>query len=175
MLNKLCNKEIKGAIIKVKLYQTKYENKQYLENNNQGLTKSNGKSSLLIKNIPINAKEEDLLTIFEKFGNILNVRIEKYKKVNNEGNIELISKGFGYISFDNEESTKNAINTLNLKYLPALFQKIFFLNIKYLITELIMTKNGIKLAKNQEFNQEINNLSYYTNSNSYEYNDKEKN
>ena len=156
VLNKLNNKELNDNILSVKLYQDKYENKQYLGN------KLNENCNLLIKNIPLNAKEEDLIKIFGKFGNILRVKIEKYKKENNEGKIELINKGFGYISFDNIKSAKNAIETFNCKYLPG------FESWSYpLIIELFTVKYETKIAENQE----INILSYYTNSNNNEDNE----
>ena len=166
ILQKLNNKEINGTIINVKLYQTKYEHKQYLDNNTQGLNKLNENCNLLIKNIPLNAKEEDLINIFRKFGNVLSAKIEKYTKENNEGKTELISKGFGYISFDNAESAKKAKETLNYKHLPG-----FELWSHPLIIELLMTKYERKIAENQE----INTLSYYTNSNNNEYNEYNEN
>lgn len=162
VLNKLNKKEINGTLLNVKLYQAKYEHTEYLENNIQRLNKLNENCTLLIKNIPLNAKEEDLIKIFGKIGNVLSARIEKYKKENIKGKIELISKGFGYISFDNAKSAKNAIEILNCKYLPG-----FELWPHPLIIELFMTKYEGKIDENQE----INTLSYYTNSNNNEYNE----
>ena len=149
-------KEINEKILNVKLYQTKYEHKQYLQNNAQRLNEQNANCNLHIRNIPLNAKEEDLTKIFGKYGNVLSCRIEKIKKENSDGKIELVSKGFGYISFDNAESAKNAIEALNGKYLPSYESWS-----RTLIIELFMTKYERQYAENQEFNT----LNYYANLN----------
>ena len=156
VLNKLNKKEINEKILNVKLYQTKYEHKQYLQNNAQRLNEQNANCNLHIRNIPLNAKEEDLTKIFRKYGNVLSCRIEKFKKENSDGKIELVSKGFGYISFDNAESAKNAIEGLNGKYLPGYESWS-----RTLIIELFMTKYERQYAENQEFNT----LNYYANLN----------
>ena len=156
VLNKLNEKEINGYKLSVKLYQTKYEHKQYLQNNTQKLNEQNANCNLHIRNIPLTAKEEDLTRIFGKYGNVLSVRIERTKKENNEGKIELVSKGFGYISFDNPESAKNAIEALNGKYLPGYESWS-----RTLIIELFMTKYERQFAENQE----LNTLNYYANLN----------
>lgn len=156
VLNKLNEKEINGYKLSVKLYQTKYEHKQYLQNNTQKLNEQNANCNLHIRNIPLTAKEEDLTRIFGKYGNVLSVRIERTKKENNEGKIELVSKGFGYISFDNPESAKNAIEALNGKYLPGYESWS-----RTLIIELFMTKYERQYAENQE----LNTLNYYANLN----------
>jgi len=156
VLNKLNKKEINEKILNVKLYQTKYEHKQYLQNNAQRLNEQNANCNLHIRNIPLNAKEEDLTKIFGKYGNVLSCRIEKIKKENSDGKIELVSKGFGYISFDNAESAKNAIEGLNGKYLTGYESWS-----RTLIIELFMTKYERQYAENQEFNT----LNYYANLN----------
>ena len=100
VLYKLDGKEIQGLKLNVKLYHT---NK-----------KINSGCNLYIRNIPLNAKEQDLIKIFNKYGKVTSVRIEMYKKENNK-----LSKGFGYLSFDNSESAAKAMDDLNGKYLPG--------------------------------------------------------
>jgi polyadenylate-binding protein len=156
VLNKLNKKEVDGKILNVKLYQNKYEHKQFLQNNTQRLNEENANCNLHIRNIPLTAKEEDLIKIFGKYGNVLSAKIEKTKKDNNDGKIELVSKGFGYISFDNPESAKNAIEALNGKYLPGYESWS-----RTLIIELFMTKYERQYAESQE----LKTLSYYTNMN----------
>ena len=159
-IGKLNEKEINGNKLNVKLYQTKYEHKKYLQNSTQRLNEENANCNLHIRNIPLSAKEEDLVKAFENYGNILSVRIEKTKKENDSDKIELISKGFGYISFDNPESAKNAMEALNGKYLPG-----FESWSRTLIIELFMTKYERQFSENQE----LNTLSYYTNLNDQNY------
>ena len=138
VLNKLDGKEIGNVKLNVKSYQTKYEHKQYLENSTQRLNEQNSKCNLHIRNIPLTAKEEDLIKIFSKYGNVTSVRIEKNKTEKKDGEntkIELVSKGFGYLSFDNPESAQKAIDDLNGKYLPG-----FESWSHTLIIELFLTK-----------------------------------
>ena len=163
VMSKLDGKEIEGVKLNVKLYQTKYEHKQYLENNLQRLNEQNYKCNLHIRNIPLTAKEEDLVKIFSKYGNVTSVRIEKNKIEKKEGEdtkVELVSKGFGYLSFDNPESAQNAIDDLNGKYLPG-----FESWSHTLIIEKFMTKYERQLIDNKE---ELSFLSYFTNQNSQE-------
>ena len=158
VVNKLDGKEIEGVKLIVKLYQTKFEHKQFLEN-------CNSKCNLHIRNIPFTAKEEDIIKVFSKYGNVTSVRIEKNKiekkeKDKDDTKIELVSKGFGYVSFDNPESAQKAIEDLNGKYLPG-----FESWSHTLIIELFMTKYERQLIENKE---ELTSLSYFTNQNSKE-------
>jgi len=160
-LEKLNGKEINGLKLNVKLYQTKYEHKQYLENTAQRLNEQNYKCNLHIRNIPLTAKEEDLIKIFSKYGNVTSCRIEKNKTEKKDGDstkIELVSKGFGYISFDNPDSAQSAIEALNGKYLPG-----FESWSHTLIIELFMTKYERQLIDNN--NSELSALSYFTSQN----------
>jgi RNA recognition motif-containing protein len=158
VLNKLTEKEIEGKKLIVKLFQTKYEHKQYLQNSTRRINEMNANCNLHIRNIPLTAKEEDLIKIFGKYGNVMSARIEKMKIENKDGKTEIVSKGFGYISFDNPESAKNAMEALNNKYLPG-----FELWTRTLIIELFMTKYERQNAENKELNA----LSYYTNVNNH--------
>ena len=158
VLNKLTEKEIEGKKLIVKLFQTKYEHKQYLQNSTRRINEMNANCNLHIRNIPLTAKEEDLIKIFGKYGNVMSAKIEKMKIENKDGKTEIVSKGFGYISFDNPESAKNAMEALNNKYLPG-----FELWTRTLIIELFMTKYERQNAENKELNA----LSYYTNVNNH--------
>ena len=162
-LNKLNEKEIDGKKIMAKLFQTKYEHKQYLQNSTKRINEQNANCNLYIKNIPLTAKEEDLNRIFSKYGNVISVKIEKNKieKKGDKGKFELVSKGFGYLSFDKPESAKNAIEDLNGKYLPG-----FESWNRTLIIELFMTKNERKFAENQH----LNSTNYFINPNNPPYN-----
>ena len=160
---KLNGKEIEGVKLNVKLYKTKYEQRQYLENS-QRLNEENYKCNLHIRNIPLTAKEEDLVKVFSKYGNITSVRIEKNKIEKKEGEdnkVELVSKGFGYLSFDNPESAQNAIDDLNGKYLPG-----FESWSHTLIIEIFMTKYERQLIDNK--GEDLSFLSYFTNQNTQE-------
>lgn len=120
-IEKMDGKEVKGNKLMVKLFQTKFQHKQYLKNSTERMTEQNGNCNLFLKNIPLIAKEEDLKKIFSKYGNVISVRIEKIKREKKEekGQFELISRGYGYLSFDSSESAKNALEGLNGKYLPG--------------------------------------------------------
>ena len=166
VIGKLDGKEINGVKLNAKLYQTKYEHKQFLENSTQKINEQNFRCNLHIRNIPLTAKEEDLIKVFSKYGNVTSVRIEKNKiekKEEEETKIDLVSKGFGYVSFDNPESAQKAIDDLNGKYLPG-----FESWSHTLIIELFMTKYERQLIDNKE---ELSSLSYFTNQNNQENND----
>ena len=163
VVTKLDGKEIEEVKLIVKLYQTKYEHKQYLGNNSQKLNEQNSKCNLHIKNIPLTAKEEDLIKIFSKYGNVTSARIEKNKIEKKDGEdikVELVSKGFGYVSFDNAESAQKAIDDLNGKYLPGFESWSHTLTI-----DLFMTKYERQLIENKE---QLSLLSYFTNQNNTE-------
>ena len=143
--NKLDGKEIEGLKLNVKLYQQ----------NNQ---KINSGCNLYIRNIPLSAKEQDLINIFNKYGKITSVKIEMYKKENN-----MLSKGFGYLSFDNSESAEKAMDDLNGKYLPG-----FEAWSKTLLIEPFLSKQEREMNTLSYFNysnQEINSNNNDNNSN----------
>jgi len=130
-IENLNNKEINGKKIIVKEFQQKYSN-NYNYNNNynnnyynkqyQKYEEPYDKTNLYIKNIPITAKEEEIIKTFEQFGKINSIKIEKEiieKKENNQTKTITSNKGYGYISFETAESAKKAIETLNGKYLPG--------------------------------------------------------
>ena len=163
VVTKLDGKEIDDVKLIVKLYQNKYEQKQNLENSTQRLNEQNSRSNLHIRNIPLTAKEEDLIKIFSKYGKVTSARIEKDKieKIDGENSkIEFVSKGFGYVSFDNAESAQKAIDDLNGKYLPG-----FESWSHTLIIELFMTKYERQFIEKKD---ELSSLSYFTNKNNQE-------
>ena len=137
VLKKLNGKEIQGLKLNVKLYQT----------NNQNTIKSG--CNLYIRNIPLNAKEQDLIKIFSKFGKVTSAKIEMDKNENNS-----FSKGYGYLSFDNSESAENALVDLNGKYLPG-----FESWSKTLLIEPFLSKRERLMSENNEFNY-LNYFSY---------------
>ena len=118
---KLDGKEIEKNKINVQLYQTQFEHKQFLMNKSLRIREQKDKCNLIIKNIPLTSKEEDLEKIFKKYGEITSIRIEKNKieKKDEKGKFELVSKGFGYISFDKPEDAKKAIEEMDQKFLPG--------------------------------------------------------
>ena len=123
-IENLNNKEIEGKKLLVKEFQRKqnyqqnnFYNKQYpiyedpYENTN-----------LYVRNIPYTAKEEDLRKTFEQFGKIKNLKIEKEifeKKENGEVKNISSNKGYGYVSFENVQSAKKAVESLNGKYMQG--------------------------------------------------------
>jgi hypothetical protein len=83
------------------------------------------------------------------------IKADKKEKESDNSKIELISKGFGYVSFDNAESAKNAIEALNGKYLPG-----FESWSHTLIIELFMTKYERQFIDSND--NELSALSYFT-------------
>ena len=118
---KLDGKEIEKNKINVQLYQTQFEHKQFLMNKSLRIREQKDKCNLIIKNIPLTSKEEDLEKTFKKYGEITSIRIEKNKieKKDEKGKFELVSKGFGYISFDKPEDAKKALEEMDQKFLPG--------------------------------------------------------
>ena len=152
-LNKLNGKEIDGNRLSSKIFQTKYEHKQYLENSTKRINEQNANCNLLIKNIPLTVKEEDLTKIFTKYGNVISSKIVKSRieKKEEKGKFEIVSEGFGYISFDKPEGAKNAMEDLDGKFLPG-----FESWSKPLIIELFIPKKERQLE-----NTEMNNMNYF--------------
>ena len=141
----------------IELYQNKYERKQLIENkireSNNKLNLQYHMCNLHIRNIPLTATEDDLKNAFSKYGNIVSVKIEKFILDNGEKDSikEIIkSKGFGYVCFDNQESAKNAMLSLNGKYLPS-----FESWNRPLLIEYFMPKSERQILNNQYM---INNM-----------------
>ena len=133
----------------VKLYQTQFEHKQFLLNQSIKMKETKSKCNLFIKNIPLTAKEEDLEKVFSKFGEITSIRIQKDKIENkdNKDKIELVSKGFGFVSFDKPEDAKKALEEMDQKFLPGFEGWNKPLDIDYHLTE-----NERQFVENQDSN-----------------------
>jgi polyadenylate-binding protein len=157
-IEKLNGKEINGNKLMTMFFQTKSEHKQYLLNSTKRINEQNANCNLYIKNIPLTAKEEDLSKIFSKYGNVISVRIEKSKieKKDEKGKFDLVSKGFGFLSFDNPESARKAIEDLNGRYLPG-----FEAWNRTLIIEFFLTKYERQYIENQD----VNYANYFMNKN----------
>ena len=157
---KLDGKEIEKDGIKKKLivksYQTQFEQKQFMMNYYSVKSRDQkGNCNLILKNIPLTAKEEDLEKIFKKFGNITSTRIEKNKIESKEekGKFLLVSKGYGFISFEKPEAAKKALEEMDQKFLPG-----FEGWNKPLTIEEYLTKKERQLIENQD---NINISNYY--------------
>ena len=102
------------------LKKNNYYNKHFY---NQQINDQYKNCNLLIKNIPYTVNEQKLKEIFEKFGEIKSVKIEKITIMQPLQNGELreipTSKGYGYILFENSESAAKAIETYNDRFLPG--------------------------------------------------------
>ena len=157
---KLDGKEIEKDGIKKKLivksYQTQFEQKQFMMNYYSIKShEQKGNCNLILKNIPLTAKEEDLEKIFKKFGNITSIRIEKNKIEQKEekGKFLLVSQGYGFISFEKSEDAKKALEEMDQKFLPG-----FEGWNKPLTIEFYLTRKERQLIENQD-NANISN--YY--------------
>ena len=135
--------------LSVQLYQTQFEHKQFLLNQSMKMKETKAKCNLFIKNIPLTAKEEDLEKVFSKFGEITSIRIQKDKIENkdNKDKIELVSKGFGFVSFDKPEEAKKALEKMDQKFLPGFEGWNKPLEIDY-----HLTKNERQFVENQDSN-----------------------
>lgn len=122
-VDKLNNKEIEGKKILAKEFQTKqkyYPNHMYHNPFPRFPPQKN--TNLHIKNIPLNATEEDIKKVFGQYGEIKNMKLEKEtvkKEEKGETKTITLNKGFGYVNYENPQSAKLALESLNGKYLPG--------------------------------------------------------
>jgi polyadenylate-binding protein len=146
---KIIEKDDKKNKLSVQIYQTQFEHKQFLLNQSMKMKETKAKCNLYIKNIPLTAKEEDLEKVFSKYGEITSIRIQKDKIENkdNKDKIELVSKGFGFISFDKPEEAKKALEEMDQKFLPGFEGWNKPLDIDY-----HLTKNERQFDDNQDSN-----------------------
>jgi hypothetical protein len=63
-------------------------------------------ANLFIYHLPPDYSDDDLLSHFGRFGNILSAKVFVDKATG-------CSKGFGFVSYDNAESANQAISTMN--------------------------------------------------------------
>ena len=143
---KIIEKDDKKNKLSVQIYQTQFEHKQFLLNQSMKMKETKAKCNLYIKNIPLTAKEEDLEKVFSKYGEITSIRIQK-DKIENKDKIELVSKGFGFISFDKPEEAKKALEEMDQKFLPGFEGWNKPLDIDY-----HLTKNERQFVDNQDSN-----------------------
>ena len=150
-LNSLGNIVIGDSKLYVQILQSKYERKQLIENkireSNSRLNEQYRMCNLHIRNIPFNAKEDDLRKAFSKFGQITSCKIETYILETNVGDEKkeiITSKGFGYVCYDNPESAKQAKESLDGKFLPN-----FESWIRPLIIDFFMPKGERQILNNQ--------------------------
>ena len=123
-VDKLNNKEIEGKKILVKEFQTKqkYYPHHVFNHPFPRIPPPQKNTNLHIKNIPLTATEEDIKKAFGQFGEIKNMKLEKETvKKEEKGETKTITtnKGFGYVNYENPQSAKAALDTLNGKYLPG--------------------------------------------------------
>ena len=121
----LHGKSIENHTLFVDILMNKNERKKIITHRimdtNSKLNQQYKYCNLHIRNIPYNAKEEDLIEAFKQYGPIKSVKIEKYllvTKENNEFKEIPTSKGFGYVCFESPESANAAKDALNGKFLP---------------------------------------------------------
>jgi RNA recognition motif-containing protein len=62
--------------------------------------------NIFVSNISYRVREEDLQSVFEKFGEVSSVKIIKDKETHR-------SKGFGFVEMPNDDNAREAINALN--------------------------------------------------------------
>lgn len=62
--------------------------------------------NIFVSNISFKVKEQTLSELFERFGEVVSVRIIKAKETNR-------SKGYGFVEMANDEEAIAAINALN--------------------------------------------------------------
>lgn len=110
----------------VDLLQKKAERKRYLVSKigdiNNKLNQENKNCNLYIKNLPKNFTEENLKELFEKYGEIKSVKIQRFINVTKEKDDfkEYIqSCGVGFVCFTDKENAKKAIEELNDKKIPG--------------------------------------------------------
>jgi len=110
----------------VDLLQKKAERKRYLVSKigdiNNKLNQENKNCNLYIKNLPKNFTEQNLKELFEKYGEIKSVKIQRFINVTKEKDdfkeyVE--SCGVGFVCFTDKENAKKAIEELNDKKLPG--------------------------------------------------------
>jgi RNA recognition motif-containing protein len=80
-----------------------------------------GKTNLHVKNIPYDVSEEYLFEVFSKFGTVKSVKIAKEtldSKKDGEIVTSVVSKGFGYIFYEDDASAERAMLEMNNKNLP---------------------------------------------------------
>lgn len=152
--NGLNTMDIDGYELYVDTLQKKEDRKKVLSykinESNHRLNEQYKYCNLHVRNIPYDAKEEDLTDAFKKFGVIKSVKIEKYLLVTKQNN-EFIqiptSKGFGYVCFETPEAAATAKEEMSYKFLSG-----FESWNRPLLVEFFISKSERNLM-NSKFNQ----------------------
>jgi RNA recognition motif-containing protein len=108
------------------LNQNKYNknnyNKRFFQRNPLYLNKDNNNlCNLVIKDIPYTIKEKEFYDIFSKYGKILSAKLETSDLIQNIGNQPTkttMSKGIGYVCFEDKDVARLVKEKLNGGYLP---------------------------------------------------------
>lgn len=155
----LHGKTVDNHTLFVDILMNRVERKKVINNriqdSNYKLNQQFRYCNLHIRNIPFNAKEEDLIDAFSQYGPIRSVKIEKYllvtKDINGEFKEIPTSKGFGYVCYESPESANIAKDAMNGKFLPK-----FETWNRPLLVELFMPKE----ERSQSLKQ-VNNNNFY--------------
>lgn len=115
-------KEIGGLKLIVERFQNKSERDSLKSNSLEYVEKMLQKSvqlnNLYIKNLPINMSEDQLTELFERFGDIISVKIVFDEKG--------VSKGFGFVCFENVQDAERALERMNGYPLKGKKLQIYF-------------------------------------------------
>ena len=110
----------------VDLLQKKAERKRYLVSKigdiNNKLNQENKNCNLYIKNLPKKFTEQNLKELFEKYGEIKSVKIQRFINVikeKDEYKEYVESCGVGFVCFTDKDNAKKAMEELNDKKLPG--------------------------------------------------------
>lgn len=133
---------IKKDKIKIEPYRNLSQRVQFNKINNMNINNTYKNCNLIVKNIPLDCDEDKLKSIFSQYGTITSAKIEK-ESIEKDGAKHIVSTGFGFICYDNQESAKNALESLNYKYLPG-----FVTWRKPLLIEYYMSKMDRNKEKN---------------------------
>jgi len=93
-----------------------------IHENNSMLNTQFKDCNLHIKNLPDKCTEKELSDEFSKYGEIKSLKIPKYilvTKVGDNLKEEVVSRGFGYVCFANQEAAKQAKEEMNNKTLSS--------------------------------------------------------
>ena len=117
-------------------------------------------SNLYIKNLDDQIDENKLQELFAKFGKITSVKIMRDE---NE-----ISKGFGFVCFQNHVDAQNAIKELNGFALMTKPLYVALAQRKEVRTAQLQAQYSNRLGKNMPFNNQFNNNRNYQYNNQYQ-------
>ena len=121
----LNNTQLDGQELYVDTLMKKSDRKKILSSriidNNFKLNSQFKNCNLHLRNVPQDVDEAYLTEVFSQFGEVKSVKIPKIllvTKVNNEFKEFPMSKGFGYVCFNDQEMAKKAKEEMNNKFIP---------------------------------------------------------